>query len=189
MKPASGLAPSQSRKWTYQAVAKTKPRPMFNCCSALLTAINYAQIPWTFKGLCIPWDPSFILLALTKPTKDLSASDGLFLFWFEVMSWLLLQQHGNKQEAPRQAVQATHRVQRIIYGNVYLCNTHNFTCDQSAAARSPTTQCGYLQPVEAIIMMILYRECLKGRWCQAHTMLFSSHSWQEDHNPSATHLA
>lgn len=185
MKPS--LAPSQSRKWTYQAVAKTKPRQMFNCCSALVTAINYAQIPWTFKELWIPWYCSFILLALTKLSKDLPASD--ILFWFEVMSLLLLGQHGNKQEAPRQAVHSSQRAERIIYGQVYLCNTHNFMCDQRAGVCSPTIQSGYLQQAEAIIMRILLQECLKGGWCQAHTMLSSSHGWQEGHNLSATHLA
>lgn len=34
---------------------------------------------------------------------------------------------------------SSHRTQRIILCNVYLCNTHNFMCDQRAGECSPTS--------------------------------------------------
>lgn len=42
---------------------------MPSCCSALVTAINYAQIPSTFKGLWMSWCPGFISLPLIKVSK------------------------------------------------------------------------------------------------------------------------
>lgn len=189
MKPASGLVPSQSRKWTYQAVAKTKQRPMFNCCSALFTAMNYAQIPWTFKGLWITDVPvSFCwhslnfqrtcLPQIVSPSSDLTLCHDYYY-----------SNTATNRKPQCKQCSSSQSGQRIMYGNVYLCNTHNSMCDHRAGARSPNTQHGSLQPVEAIIMTILLWKRLKGRWCQAHTMLSSSHGWQEGHNLSATHLA
>lgn len=160
---------------------KQLPKQSQDKCSpaALLWLLLFIMHKFLELSMGYGWCPSFILLAFTQLSKDLPASDGLSLFWFKAMPLILLQQHGNKQKAPRQV--SSQPAQRIIHGNVYLCYTHNSMCDQRAGARPPTTQCGCLQPAEAIIMMRLLQQCLKGGWCQAHTMLSSSHGWQEGH--------
>lgn len=181
---------------------------MFTCCSALVTAINYAQIPWTFKGLGISWCPSFISLALLNsqriclPQVVFSSSD-LELHHYYRNTTTSREPQGKQSSSSCGA-------QRIRHDTGYLCNTHNILCDQRAgvgSSGSPVTQHDYLQPARAVIMPVLLWECLQGRqsfsgnawillWeclqgrgCQTHTVPPPSRGWQDERNLSATPLA
>lgn len=189
MKPASGLAPSQSRKGHTKHLPK-QSQDQYSTVALLWllllimnkflefsrdygypdVLISFCWHSLNFQRACLP--------------EMVSSSSDLKLCHYYYYSNMA----ANRKPHGKQC-NSSQRAQRIIYGNVYLCNIHNFTCDQRAGTPSPTTQCGYLQPAEAIIMTILHWECLKGGWCQAHTMLSSSHGWQEGHNLSPTHLA
>lgn len=160
------------------------------------------QLPKQSQGQCSPAALLWLLLLIMHKFFELSRSYGFpdvlvslaclrwslpLLIWSYVIT--ITTATWQQTESPKASGAAHHRAERIIHGNVYLCNTHSIMCDQRAGARPPTTQCGYLQPAEAIIMTILLRECLKGGRCQAHTLLSPSHGWQEGHNLSATPLA
>lgn len=181
---------------------------MFTCCSALVTAINYAQIPWTFKGLGISWCPSFISPALLNfqriclPQVVFSSSD-LELHHYYSNTTTSRERQGKQSSSSRGA-------RRIRYDNGYLCNTHNILRDQRAgvgSSGSPATRCDYPQPARAVITPILPWECLQGGWsfsgnawivlweclrgrgCQARRVPPPSRGWQDGRNPSATPLA
>lgn len=75
-----------------------------------------------FQGVMDNWCPSFILLALTKLSKDLSASDCLSLFWSYVMTTTTAtwQQTGS----PKASSAAHPREGRELYMVMFICVTH-----------------------------------------------------------------
>lgn len=160
MKSASGLAPSQSRKGTNQAVSKTKPRPTTAALLWLLLLIMNKFLAFS-RGYGYPDDLVFILVALTKLSKGLPASDGLFLFWSYVItiSTATWQQTGS----PKANSAAHPRALKGLYMVMFICATYKTSCVTKGQGRIP--QPHSVEPAEAIIMTILLWECLKGGWC------------------------
>lgn len=180
---------------------------MFTCCSALVTAINYAQIPWTFKSLGISWCPSFISLALLNsqriclPQVVFFSSD-LELHHYYCNTTTIREPQGKQSSSSCGA-------QRIRHDTGYLCNTLNILCDwgwggqlrfpsHTAWLPAASTSCNHTSPSLGMPARgtILLWECLdpplgmpaRKRMPNPYVSP-PSRGWQDKRNLSATPLA
>lgn len=141
IKSASGLAPSQSRKGTYQAVSKTKSRPKNAALLWLLLLIMKKFLEFS-RGYGYPdalvsfcWH-SLNFQRACLPQMVFSSSD------LKLCHYCYYSNMATNRKPQGKQCSSSHSAQRIIYGNVHLCNIHIFMRDQRAGAHSPTTQCG-----------------------------------------------
>lgn len=117
-------------------------------CSAVVPAINYAQIPSTFKGLWMSRWPGFISLPLTAVSKTRLAQVVFSFSWFGAVS-SPLQRRSEEQEPRGEQSSSSRRARGMTRGALPLHNSHTTSCATKGLWGKPGIPNHPLQPPPA----------------------------------------